>query len=452
MHPFLQRALIAAACAAAVGTAPWRGAAAQTSRPDSLAVTPLVIDGVVATVEDRAILKSDVDALFKQFLLQSKRASLPADEEKKVRSDVLQSLISDRLMAIQAEKDGIKVQDKEVDAAIDRQIEENKRDLGGDEAFNKALAAEGLTLEKLKAIYGEKLRSSLLVDKLMDKEIRSEVQVTDRDVQDYYKEHLAELPKRPPTVTLAHILIVPQASDTVRAAALAKITAIEKKVREGQDFAALAGQYSDCPSAKFGGNLGLLKLADLNNPGFEEAARKLTVGQVSPPVLTEFGYHLIKLEGVEGEQVRVRHILVTVQPTPRDLEQAAKLAEKVRAEIVGGADFTKMAERYSADRDTTSRGAKGSGDFVGEVAIEDFPAEIRDLVKNVPAGDIAPVVKDAKGFRIMKILSWNAERPYSFDEAKDYLRQVVVQQKFQDRLAGYIGGLKKNYSVQIMGE
>ena len=447
MHTVLQRALIAAACAAAVAAAPWPGVSAQTKPPDSLAVTPLVIDRVEATVEDRAILKSEVDAEYRQYLLQGQKTALPPDEEKSIRAEIVQALIGNQLMAIQAERDGIKVSDAEIGAAVERRIEQNKRDLEGDEAFTKTLEAEGLTIEKLRTVYGEQERFRLLVDKLVDKRIKPELQVSDRDVQEYYKAHVSELSKRPATVTIAHIVIVAHPSDSVRAGGLARITEIDKKVREGQDFAALAGQYSDCPSAKFGGNLGLIKLEDLNNPAFEEAARKLTVGQVSPPVLTEFGYHLIKLDGVEGDQVRVRHILVAMQPAPGDLEQAAKLAERVRAEIIGGADFTKMAARYSADFDS-----KDSSGVVGEITLESFPAEIRDLLKEVSAGDLAPVVKDAKGFTIMKILSWNAERPFTFAEAKDYLRRIVEQQKFLEIRTGYVAEIRKKYSVEIKGE
>jgi len=449
MHYLPKRALIAIACAAAAAAAagPSPRALAQTKLPDSLTVKPLLIDRVMATVEDHAILRSDVDALYRQYLAQSQRTSLPPDEEAKLRNDILESLVSDQLMALEAERKGIKIEDRELEAAIDRQIERNKLDLGGEDGFNKALAAEGLTLETLKAQYRERMQSSMLVDRLMDKEIRPKIEVTDRDVREYYRSHESELEKRPATVTVSHILIAPQPSDSVRAAALAKITAIEKRIRNGEDFATLATQYSDCPSAKYGGNLGLIRLSDLNNPAFEEAARTLTVGQVSHPVLTEFGYHLIKLDAVEGDQVRVRHILVNVQPTPADLERAAKLAEKVRSEIVAGADFAAMARRYSADysaKDTTA--------ITGEIALSDFPAEIADLIKGVPAGDVAPVIKDAKGFRILKIMSWNAERAFTYDEAKDYLRQLVGQQQMRDRLAAYVTELKKHYAVQIKGE
>lgn len=439
--------MTAIACAAAALLAgPWNGARAQVQSVDSLKARPVLIDRVVATVEDHAVLQSEVDVMFKQYLMQNKQTELPPDQEKTLREQILQALISDQLMLIQAEKDGIKVEEKDVDAAVDRQIEQNKRDLGGDEAFDTQLAAEGLTLDQLKSIYREKARSQLLIY-MLDQKITQGLEPTDRDVQAYYKDHAAELPKRPATVTLAHILIAPQPADTVQQAALAKITAIAKKLQAGEDFAAVASQYSDCPSAKYGGNLGLLKLEDLNNPPFEEAARKLAVGEVSPPVLTEFGYHIIKLEGVERDQVRLRHILVKIEPTPEDLKRGAELAEIVRGEILDGADFAKTAAKYSSDY-----ASKDKGGLVGEVPVETLPAEIRDLIKGLQPGGIAPVMKDTRGFRILKVLAWTPERTYALDEARDELRRIVMQQKRQEKLASYVGELKKKYSVEIKGE
>jgi peptidyl-prolyl cis-trans isomerase SurA len=439
--------MTAVACvAAALLAGPWSGARAQASATDSLKATPIVIDRVVATVEDRAVLQSEVEVMFKQYLLQNKQTELPPDQEKTLREEIVQALVADQLMLIQADKDGVKVEEKDVDAAVDRQIEQNKRDLGGDDAFEKQLAAEGLTLNQLRAIYRDKARSQLLIY-MLDQKITQGLEATDRDVQAYYKDHAAELPKRPATVTLAHILIAPQPADSVRDAALAKITALANELKAGEDFATVATRSSDCPSAKYGGNLGLLKLEDLNNPPFAEAARKLAVGEVSPPVLTEFGYHLIKLEGVEGDQVRLRHILVKIEPTAEDLKRAAELAEIVREEVVGGADFAKEAAKYSTDFASKDRGG-----LVGEVPVETLPPEIKDLIKGLPAGGIAPVMKDTRGFRVLKIVAWTPERTYALDEARDELRRIVIQQKRQEKLASYVGDLKKKYSVEIKGE
>jgi peptidyl-prolyl cis-trans isomerase SurA len=439
----------AIAAAALIASASPPHAFARTSAPDTAEATggTGVVDRVVATVEDRAIMQSDVDNAIKRYLVQAQRTSVPPDEEKKIHDMVLNNLIGDALLVLQAEKDNIKVEDKEVDAAVDKQIEDFKTQLGGDEAFKNQLEAEGLTLDALRAMYREPIRDRLLINGLIREKIGPDIHVTDTDVQEYYKAHLAELPQRPETVTLSHILIVPKPSDAVLAKAHDKITLVEGKLKAGGDFAELAKQYSDCPSAKFGGSLGTLKLEDLNNAPFEAAAKALDVGQVSPPVLTEFGYHIIKVEGVEGDEYTLRHILARAEATPDDVAAAQKLAEKVRGEIVGGADFAKEAAQYSGDFAT-----KNVGGLIGEVPISNLPDDFKAALKDVPAGGIAPITKEARGFRVVKVMSWNPARAYSYDEAKSELTNYLENQKLEERLTAYIEDLKKNYSVVIKGE
>jgi peptidyl-prolyl cis-trans isomerase SurA len=448
MRHWKRFAAACAICAAAAGIAsvPAPRASIPPGGPDTAAAGVLV-DRVVATVEDRAIMQSDVENELRRYLLQAQRTSVPADEEKAIRQEVLNSLVADALLAIQAEKEKISIEDKEVDAAVEKAIEDNKTALGGEDAFNRQLATEGLTLEALRSIYTEKIRTRMLIERFMYQKIMPDIHVTEAEVQAYYAEHLSELPQRPATVSIAHILIVPKPSDEVLAQALKKITIVEEKLKGGADFAELAKEYSDCPSAKFGGSLGTINLDDLNNPPFAEAARKLAVGQVSPPVLTEFGYHLIKIEGVEGDKVTLRHILARAEATPEDVANAAKLAERVRNEIVAGADFAKEAATYSSDFST-----KNAGGVIGEVPLDNLPDEFKEAIKGVDAGGVAPVVKEPRGFRIVKVLSWNAARPYSFDEAKAELEKLLEQQKLQERLASYIEELKKSYSVVIKGD
>jgi peptidyl-prolyl cis-trans isomerase SurA len=443
--------MFAAACAvcavsAASPPAALAGAPAGPLAPDTAAAR-VVVDRVLATVEDRAILQSDVDNALKRYLLEAQRTSVPAEEEKEIKREVLNSLVADALLALQAEKDNIKVEETEVDAAIANAIEEKKTALGGDDAFTRQLAAEGLTVEGLRAMYREPIRTRLLINTFIREKVGPNIRVSEEDLKEYYDAHIAELPKRPATVAIAHILIVPKPSEAVLAKALEKITAIERKLKAGDDFAELAKEMSDCPSAKFGGSLGTLNLDDLNNPPFAEAARKLAVGQVSAPVLTEFGYHLIKIEGVEGDQVTLRHILVRAEAAPEDVTAAAALAERVRSAIAGGADFAKEAAQYSGDFAT-----KDAGGVIGEVPLESLPDQFKDVIRELPSGGLAPVMKEARGFRIVKLLSRNEGRPYSFDEAKSELRRYIEAQRVEERIGSYIEELKKSYSVVIRGE
>jgi peptidyl-prolyl cis-trans isomerase SurA len=213
------------------------------------------------------------------------------------------------------------------------------------------------------------------------------------------------------------------------------------------DFATAAKKYSDCPSAKFGGNLGTINLDELNNPPFAAAARKVPVGQMSGPVLTEFGYHLIKIEKVEGDQVTLRHILVRAQAGPADVAAAEKRADSIRAAIIAGADFAQEAAKYSNDYAT-----KDKGGLLGEVAIKNLPDQFKDAIKGVPAGGLAPVMRDDRGFRVVKVIAWNEAGTYSYDEVKNQVRRIVTERKIMDRMNAYVDELKKMYTVTIKGE
>ncbi len=447
MHHRKILAAVCAMCAAAIAAhAPCARAFAQALGPDTTSAA-VVVDRIVATVEDRAIFKSEVDNEIKNFLLQTQRASLPPDEEKTLRQEALQSLIATTLIAIQADRDNSVVEDKAVNEAVERMIDEKKTEIGGDEAFERQLAAEGLTMDALRERYRPNMRAFLLMQKVKYQKLMPEVKVTEAEVREYYKTHLSEFPQKEPTVTIAHILVVPKPADAVLAKALEKITTIEGKLKAGEDFAAAAKAYSDCPSAKFGGNLGTLNLDELGNPPFAEAARTVAVGKTSGPVLTEFGYHIIKIEKVEGDQVTLRHILVRATPTPEDVETAEKLAGRVREEIAGGADFAKAAAQYSGDYDT-----KDKGGVFGEVKIKDLPDQFKEAIKGVPAGGLASVIKEERGFRIVKILGWNEAGTYSYDEAKNDVRRLLTEQKIMEKLSAYVEELKKSYSVVIKGE
>jgi peptidyl-prolyl cis-trans isomerase SurA len=447
MHHRKIIAAICAICAAAiVAHAPSGRAFAQALAPDSSSAG-IVVDRIVATVEDRAIFKSEVDNEIKNFLIQTQRTSLPPDEEKTLRQEALNSLIATALISIQAERDNLRVEDKELDAAVERWIEQKKTEIGGDDAFERQLAAEGLTMDMLRERYRENIRTLLLIEKIKYQKIMPDVQVTEAEVREYYKAHLSEFPQKEPTVSIAHILIVPKPSDAVLAKALEKITMIEGKLAAGEDFAAAAKEYSDCPSAKYGGNLGTLNLDELNNPPFAEAARKVAVGRVSGPVLTEFGYHIIKIEKVEGDQVTLRHILVRAEPKPEDVETARALAERVRAELAGGADFAKAASQYSGDYAT-----KDIGGVFGAVEIKNLPEQFKEAIKDVPVGGLAPVMKEERGFRIVKVLGRNEAGTYTYDETKNQVQRLMTEQKIMEKMNAYVEELKKEYSVAIKGE
>ena len=407
----------------------------------------MIVDRVLAVVEGRAVLKSDLDLEYRNRLAQMQRTALTDEEEEQLREEILDALVSDLLLSVHAENVGISVSDEEVFEEVAKRLEEGKRVLGGEEAFTKQLELEGLTVEQLRSLWTEKIRARMMSERLMYSEVMRDVSVTEAEVRAYYGEHLQEIPKRPATVSVSQILLLPSASGPAVEEARGRIEEIETKLEAGGDFAELAKEFSEGPSAKNGGSIGYVRLEDLNAPQFEAAVRQLTVGETSGPVLTEFGYHLIKLEDVRGEEVLVRHVLIKVQSREDDWEAAGRLADSIRVELVAGADFAGAAERYSGDYKT-----RESGGYVGEVVLANLPEQFREAVRGVEVGDIAPVIREERGFRIVKLMGRAPEREYTFEEAREELEGLLERQKMQERMSDYIEGLKEKYYVEIRRE
>ncbi len=403
-----------------------------------------LIDRVIAVVEGRAILQSELELEYKRYMMQEGREDLSRQEKKEVRGRILDILVNDLLMAVHAENRGIEIDETALDDQVEEAIQNSMREMGGEEQFERSLEREGLTLSGLRKMWREKLRARKLVEKLWAAEVMGEARVSEAEVKEYYRNHAEELPTRPASVKLAQILLEPAASRDKEKEALEEIRRYQKMLEEGKEFSEVAREYSEGPSADYGGSLGYVKLEELGNPEFAEAVRELKVGEVSGPVLTKFGYHLIKLEDISDQRVLVSHILVQAE---RDLEAERKtleLAGEIRKELTEGADFAEMARKHSDDPATGERGG-----LVGEIALRRLPREFRESIEDLEEGGVSEVIQDDKGFRIVKVLDRSGERPYRYEEAREELRNLIKQQKLQSRVKGYVEGLKEQYTVNI---
>jgi len=407
-----------------------------------------IIDRVVAVVEDRAILQSEVEMEYRQYLYQNQATSLPSDQEAQLRAQILEQLLADQLLAVHADKTGIEVPAEAIEDELAKALEESRSAAGGDEVFERELEKAGLTLQQLRTQWKEKIRSRYLVEQLLRGEVFRDVTVTDAEVRQYYRENQSELPRRPATMKLAHIVVMPGVADEASSSSLDRIKAVEAGIRAGKDFAEAAEESSEDPSAKYGGSLGYMKLADLGSPPFEDAARKLIVGEVSPPVLTRFGWHLIKLEDVSSDQVKLRHILIKVESDEGQVEEAAKRAEEIRREILGGLDFGEAAAKYSADDKTKDNGGVIENEIVLETLV-DKADYLLEMLRETDIGGITPVIKEDAGFRIIMVLEKNPARPYTYQEAKMELENLLGQQKRMEKFQEYVHELKGMYYVDI---
>jgi peptidyl-prolyl cis-trans isomerase C len=198
---------------------------------------------------------------------------------------VIEKLIARELLYQESQKKGIKVDQKE----IDEQLTALKGRFPSEAEFKNGLSTMNLT----EAVLRSQLERDLAIKKLLDDQIGEKVAVSEKETRAYYDGNLENF-KKPEQVRASHILIKvdPGAEEAKKAEARKKIESLQTKLKKGEDFGALAKEYSEGPSGPKGGNLGFFGRGQMVKP-FEETAFTMKSGQVSEVVETRFGYHLI---------------------------------------------------------------------------------------------------------------------------------------------------------------
>ncbi|MGD9022715.1 MAG: peptidylprolyl isomerase [Deltaproteobacteria bacterium] len=256
-----------------------------------------LVDRIVAIVNDECIALSELNEALDPFVQQIREAGHPPEVERemifRIREDLLDKMIDQKLTSQESERLNIAVDDREVDQQIERIKSEH---FLTDEELRQSLAGEGYALEE----YRKRIREQLLQMKLINIEVKSKVAITEKDIEDYYEEHKKEF-QVGQKYHLRTILIkvTSSASADQSRAALEKVESIEQALKAGVNFEELARQYSEDSTAATGGDLGLFTLDELS-PEFRDTVRSLGEGQVSAALRTPNGYQFLKLEDIKG--------------------------------------------------------------------------------------------------------------------------------------------------------
>jgi peptidyl-prolyl cis-trans isomerase SurA len=406
----------------------------------------LLIDRIIAVVEDEAIFQSDVEQLVKQYTLQQGAASLSEEDRTELFQRLLLDLINDKLVIAQAGRLDLSVPFSEVEQRVGEAIAENTRALGGEEAFSRQLEREGFTMESLKQLYREQIRNRMLVQRVLEIEIRrSGADIEDDDLRQFYEERKAQLPQRPAVVRLRTIFIGFDTSEQAKNDARAKVEELHRRLMAGEAFGELAKAHSDDPSATLGGDLGFVTPGDLVDPAFSEATSKLDVGEISDPVLTGFGYHIIQVteKNPDSNEVRVRHILVRLSADEDNIQEVYTNATNIHRQILDGASFEELADKYSTDPSAST------GGDLGWLRAADLPEFFQDVLAGMKPGDVSQVLRESAGFRIVKLVETEEERPYEYEEVKPELRKLYERERMEETYTEYIESLRKKFVVEL---
>ncbi|MCJ7459638.1 MAG: peptidylprolyl isomerase, partial [candidate division Zixibacteria bacterium] len=313
------------------------------------------LDYVVAVVGKDIILNSELKLQLEIYLTQTGQKISSPEELDKLKKNLLEQMINDRLLLIQAQKDTLlKVSDKEIDQTLESQLSKIKSQFPSEEAFQNELKAEGLAESELRRKYREQIQEQLLRDKLISFRL-SKVNISSREVKEFYQNYKDSLPEQSESAKLSQISFKMDPSQRTIDSLKSLSRMILEKAKAGEDFSELAKKYSEDPNAKEGGDLGFLKKGEIL-PEFEEKAFSLNPGEISDVVQTPLGFHIIKLDEKKDEQIHVHHILIKIQPSPADSARVLSLADSLYQRLKNGADFVQMVKDYSQDEDSKKKG------------------------------------------------------------------------------------------------
>jgi peptidyl-prolyl cis-trans isomerase SurA len=321
----------------------------------------MTVDKILVRVNNEIILKSDLEKAYQQVLEQEK--NLPPN----VRCYLLQQLIVNKVMVAKAEIDSVMVDNIRVDMELDRRMDYFIQQFGSVEKLEKTL---GKTVGQLKEELRPQIEEQLTVQ-TMRKKITDEAKVTPKQVKKFFASIPKDsLPFLPAEVEVAQIVRFPKVSKSEKDRVKAQLLDFKEQVLKGANFEELAGKHSqDLGSAARGGELGWQSRGNLVPP-FEAAVFSMEPMQISEPVESEFGFHLIQLLERQGNKHRSRHILIRPVPTEKDIKDASVFLDSIRSLVEKDSlEFEEAAHKISDDKATRSKGGKLSHPETSETRI-----------------------------------------------------------------------------------
>jgi peptidyl-prolyl cis-trans isomerase SurA len=405
--------------------------AAAQARP------PQATDGIVAIVGTHPILWTEVLEVIGQE--RSRGAQLPQDSAGAAdfAKNILNNLIDEQILLQRATGDtSITVADADLAQTVERQIGQIRSQFPSDQEFLRQLRSAGFgTQDEYRRWMTEQARKSEMQRRLVQK-YQSEgkmvrVAVSDVDVNEAYEREKAKFPKRPPAVTFRQLVIAPQASQQALDRARAKAESLLAEIRRGADFEQVARRESqDSASKELGGDLGWNRRGELVQE-FEQMMFALAPGQVSPLVLTPYGFHIIKVERAKPAEVKARHILIKPQFTPEDTAKTRARADTALQQWRAGVPYDTLSKRYH-DRDEFEGSLEP---FPREQLPESYRNAIGTRVKGEFVGPFSiPDANRVVKFVVLQLTDVIEAGDYTVEEVRDRMRQQLSQERSFRRL------------------
>lgn len=401
-----------------------------------------IIDRIAIVVDEDVIMQSELEERFEAVRSQissQKNARMPSDDV--LKKQIEEQMIIESLQLQRAGRAGIRISDEEINNTLAQIAKENNLSLN---EFKEALTVDGISWSGMRSRVSRELK----INRLQQGTMRRRIQVSDQEIKNFLSSELGSN-LTADQYRLGHILIPipenPSINDLKTASSQAN--SIFAKIEEGDDFRALALEFSSGQNSLEGGDLGWRKAAQLPTI-FSDLVDNMEIGETRSPIRSGRGFHILKLfnkrgASTEGKiaQTRVRHVLV--QPNEiRSENEANDLALSLRNEVVEGRDFEEIAKLYSDDP-----GSALSGGDLGWSRKGIFVPEFEKIMADSEINELSNVFQTVHGYHFLEVTGRRIEdfsERYRMSQAENFLRN----QRFDQELSNWLREIREDAFIE----
>lgn len=409
----------------------------------------VVVDKIIAKVDDYIILKSDLERAYLDYLSSGR----PRSEQAKCQ--ILESLVVNKMLMAKAEIDSVIVDDSEVNSNVDRRMSQIMQGFGGTVA--ELEAQYGKSLDQIKEEIFDAIKEQLVIQR-MQNELTSGMSVSPAEVRKFFKRIPQDsLPYFSTEVKVAQIVKVPEPNRGQKEAVRQQLLDMRERILSGQvSFEAMARRYSEDGSAASGGDLPFYRRGEVA-PEFEATAMTLQEGELSMPIETQFGFHLIELIARRGNTFKTRHILISPKPDDSDFARTEKFLDSLRSKILADSlEFQAAAKEHSDDQFTSSNGGFFADDQTGSlrVSVESLSPDIFFTIDTMKIGSITRPLRfqqeDGKyAYRLLLYEDKVAPHLANLDDDYQKIATATLNSKKNEKLNNWFEEAREGIFVEI---
>jgi peptidyl-prolyl cis-trans isomerase SurA len=366
-------------------------------------VKKVLADKIIGTVGDKFILRSDIE----NTMLDMKRQA--QGEENIILPNacqIVEQQLIRKALVLQAEKDSIIVTEEEVENAIDMRIRQFLQQFGSKEVLEEVA---GRSIIQLKEDFRIQIKEQKLSESMQEK-IVEKIKITPFEVRAFYnKIPVDSLPLYESEVSIAEIIVHPKANRDIEEYVIKQLSDFRRQIETGiNKFDQMVKLYSEDPSSKENlGQFNINRNEKTWDPAFMAGSFRLKEGQISAPIKSKFGYHIIQLISRSGDDAVVKHILRIPPITKDEINIAKHLLDSVKKEILANKmSFGEAVNKYSDDDGSKfSGGAVTGGDGSSYVNIDQLDKDMVVMLKTLKPGDISDpqVYQDDRGRQTVRL-------------------------------------------------